>query len=129
MLTLFHHPFCPHSRFVRIVLAEYGVGVRLVEGRAWESREAFLGVHRAGGAGAGRAATGAAMIAENVDATHGPGNAEGRLLPEQVEARVEVRRIAGWFNDKFFDEVSGPLAMERVFKSGMSAEQGGGTPD
>ena len=25
MLTLFHHPFCPHSRFVRLALGEYGI--------------------------------------------------------------------------------------------------------
>ena len=25
MLTLFHHPFCPHSRFVRLALGEYGL--------------------------------------------------------------------------------------------------------
>ena len=25
MLTLFHHPVCPHSRFVRLALGEYGV--------------------------------------------------------------------------------------------------------
>ena len=28
MLTLFHHPFCPHSRFVRLALGEYGITVR-----------------------------------------------------------------------------------------------------
>jgi hypothetical protein len=25
MITLFHHPFCPHSRFVRLALGEYGI--------------------------------------------------------------------------------------------------------
>ena len=24
MLTLYHHPFCPHSRFVRLALGEMG---------------------------------------------------------------------------------------------------------
>ena len=31
MFTLFHHAFCPHSRFVRLILGEYGFDVRLVE--------------------------------------------------------------------------------------------------
>ena len=31
MLTLFHHPLCPHSRYVRLVLGEYGIAARLVE--------------------------------------------------------------------------------------------------
>ena len=30
MLTLFHHSFCPHSRFVRLALGEYGLEVNLV---------------------------------------------------------------------------------------------------
>ena len=24
MYTLFHHPFCPHSRFIRLVMGEFG---------------------------------------------------------------------------------------------------------
>ena len=134
MLTLFHHPFCPHSRFVRIVLAEYGMDVRLVEERPWERREAFLALNPAGTtpvlvADGRPAVPGAAIIAEYLDEMHGADHAERRLLPEHVDARVEVRRLAEWFNDKFFAEVSGPLATERVFKSSMAAEQGGGPPD
>ena len=40
-----------------------------------------------------------------------------------------MRRLASWFNDKFFAEVSGPLVTERVYKRHMPAEQGGGPPD
>jgi glutathione S-transferase len=42
MYTLYHHPFCPHSRFIRLVLGEHGLDLRLVEERAWERREGFL---------------------------------------------------------------------------------------
>ena len=48
MYTLFHHPFCPHSRFIRLVLGEYGLDLRLVEERAWERREGFLALNPAG---------------------------------------------------------------------------------
>ncbi len=48
MFTLFHHPFCPHSRFIRLILGEYGFDLRLVEERAWERREAFLALNPAG---------------------------------------------------------------------------------
>ena len=48
MLTLFHHPFCPHSRFVRLVLDEMGEPMRLVEERVWERREDFLILNPAG---------------------------------------------------------------------------------
>ena len=48
MLTLFHSPFCPHSRFVRLALAEIGLEARLVEERTWDRREEFLAMNPAG---------------------------------------------------------------------------------
>ena len=48
MYTLYHHPFCPHSRFIRLVLGEHGLDLRLAEERAWERREAFLALNPAG---------------------------------------------------------------------------------
>ena len=50
-------------------------------------------------------------------------------MPRDPGDRVEVRRLASWFNDKFHAEVSGPLATERIFKRYMTVEQGGGPPD
>ena len=48
MLTLYHHPFCPYSRFVRLALSEYGLSPRLVEERPWERRTEFLTLNPAG---------------------------------------------------------------------------------
>jgi len=48
MFTLFHHPFCPHSRFIRLIAGEYGLDLKLVEERSWERREAFLLLNAAG---------------------------------------------------------------------------------
>ena len=42
MIALIHHPFCPHSRFVRLALAEYGLEFELIEERPWERRREFL---------------------------------------------------------------------------------------
>ncbi len=50
-------------------------------------------------------------------------------MPTETGRRVEVRRLAAWFNEKFFAEVSGPLVMERFYKRLMRIEQGGGPPD
>jgi len=134
MATLFHHPFCPHSRFIRVVLAEYGTAVHLVEERTWERREAFLALNPAATTpvlleDGGPAVPGAQIIAEYIDERQGFPTAERRLIPEDAVGRVEVRRLAGWFNDKFFEEVSGPLVVERIYKLHMTAEQGGGAPD
>jgi glutathione S-transferase len=50
-------------------------------------------------------------------------------MPPSPGQRVEVRRLANWFNDKFHAEVSEPLAAERVYKRFMTKDQGGGPPD
>jgi len=71
---------------------------------------------------------GATIIAEYIEETHAA-ERENRLLPATPGERVEVRRLASWFNDKFHAEVSGPLVSERVFKRHMTLEQGGGPPD
>ena len=47
MFTLFHHSFCPHSRFIRLALGEYGFDLKLAEERVWERREAFLALNPA----------------------------------------------------------------------------------
>src|SRR5215831_4711906 len=123
MLTLFHHPFCPHSRFVRLALGEYGLAARTVEERVWERRQEFLILNPA------CTTPGAAVIAEYLDETRGGELGELRLLPREVGTRVEVRRLMNWFNDKFFAEVSGPLTTERLYKRQMPTSAGGGSPD
>ena len=50
-------------------------------------------------------------------------------MPAQTGARIEVRRLMNWFNDKFFAEVTGPLTMERLYKRHLPANAGGGAPD
>jgi glutathione S-transferase len=134
MLTLFHHPFCPHSRFVRIAAGEYGLNPKLVEERPWERRDEFLVLNPAGTTPVlleeGRPPVpGASIIAEYLDETRGESLNSHRLLPTDFGGRVEVRRLLSWFNDKFFAEVSGPLVMERVLKRRMTPAQGGGPPE
>jgi glutathione S-transferase len=134
MVELHHHPFCPHSRFVRLVLGEYGADFNLIDEKVWERREDFLIMNPAGTTPvlvqeAGPAVPGAAIIAEYIDETRGLSAGDARLLPEDIAARVEVRRLAAWFNDKFFAEVSEPLVMERIYRRHMPADQGGGPPD
>jgi glutathione S-transferase len=88
MLTLFHHPFCPHSRFVRLILEELGLTVRLVEERVWERREEFLMLNPAGTTPVlveegVPPIPGAAIIAEYLDETHVVGAPQARLLPSE----------------------------------------------
>ncbi len=134
MAILYHHPLCPHSRFIRVVMAEYGLEAELIEERIHERRREFLALSPAGltpvlidkEAGV---VPGANVIAEFLDETRGLALGEKRLLPEDIAGRVEVRRLLDWFNVKFFAEVSQILVTEKVYKRFMTSEQGGGGPD
>jgi glutathione S-transferase len=133
MPTLFHHVLCPHSRYIRLMLSEYGIYSQLVEEHFWERREEFLQISPSGDipvliSDGGSAVPGVSVIAEFIEESHDRGGHEA-LLPASPTQRVEVRRLASWFNDKFHAEVSGPLVRERVFKRHMTFEQGGGAPD
>jgi glutathione S-transferase len=134
MTDLYHHPLCPHSRFVRLILGEFGMEPRLVEERIFDRRRDFLILNPACVTpvlveDALPPVPGHGPIAEYLDETRGLGLGDRRLLPDDPAARVEVRRLLDWFNGKFFTEVSGPLIMEKVYKRFMTAEQGGGAPD
>jgi len=134
MLTLFHHPVCPHSRFVRLALDELGLAPRLIEERTWDRRREFLALTPAGTTPVlveegVPPIPGAAVIAEYLDETRGSKQPRQRLMPADPSARIEVRRLMSWFNDKFFEEVSSVLVTERVYKRFMPVAQGGGSPN
>lgn len=134
MATLHHSPFCPHSRFIRLALAEMGMEPELVEERPWERRDAFLLLNPAGSTPVlveqtGLAIPGAGIIAEYLDETRGLGLSGRRLLPDTTTARVEVRRLLHWFLVKFDTEVTEYLVTEKIYKRFMKSAQGGGPPD
>src|SRR2546430_6097704 len=125
MYTLYHHPFCPHSRFIRLVLGEHGLDLRLVEERAWERREGFLVLNPAATTPVLMAdgfppIPGAAIIAEYLDETHGLEAGERRLLPAPMAQRVGVRRLMAWVNGKFFQEGSNPLVTRPHYQRFMT---------
>jgi len=133
MYTLFHHSFCPHSRFIRLALGEHGLDLRLVEERVWERRKAFLALNPAGTTPVlisdGRSPIpGAGIIVEYLDEAHGRDMGERRLLPTKMGERIEVRRLMAWFNEKFYQEASNPLVTERIYKRFISEQDGGGAP-
>src|SRR5260370_27177926 len=93
MRTLFHHTICPHSRFVRLVLEEYGLPVRLIEERVWERRSDFLMLNPAGTTPVMveegvPAMPGAGVIAEYIDETRGAGAAERPPVSTRRRARL-----------------------------------------
>lgn len=134
MIRLYHHPLCPHSRFARLMLSEYGLEPELIEELAGARRHDFLLINPAGHTPVlidddGTTVAGGGPIAEYLDETRGSTLGAHRLLPSGAAQRAEVRRLIDWFNTKFFDEVSGHLVREKVFKRFLQPQQGGGAPD
>jgi glutathione S-transferase len=134
MATLYHHPLCPHSRFVRLVLGEFAIDSTLVEERTFDRRREFLILDPMGRTPvlveeSGLVVPGATVIAEYIDETHGLADPAKRLMPADSRGRIEVRRLMRWFHDKFFTEVSDYLVTEKVYKRFAPAELGGGAPN
>lgn len=132
MAVLYHHPLCPHSRFIRLLLGEYGIEPTLIEEKVSERREAFLMLDPAGRTPVfveddGIVVPGADTIAEYLDEVYGASLGVHRLLPQDVLERIEVRRLLDWFQHKFFAEVSEWLVTEKIYKRYNAAA--GGPPD
>src|SRR3546814_8334965 len=105
MPTLYHHPMSSSSRFVRLILAEYGFQTEFVEEQPWEKRREFLSLNPAGTLpvyvdDSMRALCGPAVLMEFIDETHGVLKRDRRLFAEDPFQRAEIRRLAEWFLGK-----------------------------
>lgn len=116
MARLFHVPLSPFCRKVRLSLAEKKIEVELVEERYWEADPDFLRRNPAAKVPVirldGRMMAESAAICEYIEETR----PEPSLMPKDAAARFEVRRLVGWFDDKFHNEVTSKLLYERVNK-------------
>lgn len=134
MLTLFHHPMLASCRFVRLVLAEYGEEISLIEERPWQRRKEFLQLNPAGSlpvllAEGDAPICGANVIAEFLDETRGVLMRDKRLSAADPFDRAEIRRLTDWYLVKCDGDVTRHMARERVFKLSMPSHAGGGAPD
>ena len=120
MHRLYHFPLSPFSRKVRLVLAEKKIEVQLVEERYWEQRADFLRLNPAGQVPVLRTDNiilgDSNAICEYLEERH----PNPPLLPQTPEARAEARRLSGWFDDKFYREVTKNLIGERIEKKLMN---------
>lgn len=107
------------------MLAEKRIEVELVDERYWEQDPDFLRRNPAAKVPVlkidGKMMAESAAICEYLDEKY----PEPPLMPKDVDARYEVRRLVAWFDDKFHHEVTSNLLYERVNKKVM----GLGYPD
>lgn len=125
MARLYHVPLSPFCRKVRLCLAEKKIEVDLVEERYWEPSQDFLRRNPAAKVPIlkidGRTLTESAATCEYIEELH----PDPPLMPRNSADKYEVRRLVGWFDDKFHNEVTSKLVYERVNKKVM----GQGYPD
>lgn len=125
MRRLYHQPLSPFCRKIRLVLAEKKIEVELVEEKYWQKNLDYLRLNPSAKVPMlrmdGLILAESNAIFEYIEESH-PTPA---LLPRTPAERAEVRRLVGWFDDKFHHDVTANLVYERVHKKLM----GGGYPD
>jgi glutathione S-transferase len=135
MPILHHYPLSAGSRFVRLLIAEFGETPTLIEELPWERGEALLKLNPAGGVPVlidddETTAAGATVIGEYLNETRGARLGEtAPLMPASPGERAEARRLVDWYLTKMEAEVTGYLVTEKIYKRRMSVSDGGGPPD
>lgn len=117
MRMLYHLPLSPHCRKVRLVLAEKRLPFELRVERVWEHRPDYIELNPAATVptlvdDSGLAVPDSAVICEYLEEAY----PDTPLLGTSLAERVEVRRLAAWFDGKFGEEVSRNLNGEKYLK-------------
>jgi glutathione S-transferase len=117
MRVLYHLPLSPYARKVRLVLAEKRLPFELRLEKAWERRPEYLELNPASTVPTmvednGLVIPDSNVICEYLDEAYPDSSLMGRTLAE----RIEVRRLAAWFDGKFAQEVTNSLYGEKYLR-------------
>lgn len=135
MHKLTHFNLCPHSRSIRLALAEMGLDCELTEERPWDWRPEFLALNPSGDLPVleierGPVLAGSYAISEYLGETehNDRAGAAMTLFPGDADARAEVRRVIDWFHKKLDNEVTRELLKEKL-QPRMRTELSSHVPD
>jgi glutathione S-transferase len=134
--TLTHFRLCPHSRSIRLALAELKIDAAFVEEQPWAWQPAFLALNPSGelpvlSLDSGGTLCGAYAISEFfAEAASGAATEHHlvELFPGAGINRAEVRRLVDWFQGKFHREVTRELLAEKVYAR-IAGQDSGPAPD
>ena len=117
MRYLYHLPLSPFSRKVRLVLAEKRLTFELRVEKAWERRPEYLEINPAATVptlleDSGLAVPDSCVICEYLDEAY----PDIPMLGQTLAERVEVRRLAVWFDHQFGQDVTRNLNGEKYIK-------------
>jgi glutathione S-transferase len=107
------------------------VGVELIEEMPWNPSPDLFELNPAGTVpvymeDSSSPVSGVEAIGEFLEETKGR---RVSLIPGDAFERAEVRRLAGWFDVKFYAEVSEPVITEKVVRRFLPRDAGGGGLD
>ncbi len=102
MPIIYHYPLSTGSRFVRLILGEYGETATLIEQTPWERHDDLLALNPAGTLPVmvdddQTVISGAPVIGEYLLETRGGRLGENVLMPATPAGRAEARRLVDWF--------------------------------
>jgi glutathione S-transferase len=117
MRVLYHIPLSPYARKVRLVLAEKRLPYELRLEKMWERRPDYLELNPACTVPTlvednGLVIPDSGVICEYLEEAYPDSILLGRTLAE----RIEVRRLAAWFDGKFAAEVTNALYGEKYLR-------------
>lgn len=116
MWRLYQYALCPFSRKVRLQLAEKQIAHELHDVLPWEHDPAYRQLSHTGQTPAmhdperGIVLVDSRAICEFFEETV----PEHPLMLGSAEQRAEIRRLVAWFDETFYDQVTGPLLQGRV---------------
>jgi glutathione S-transferase len=120
---LTHYPLCPHSRSIRLLLAELRLDHEEALEPPWAWRREFLALNPGGNLPVLELANHMVLcgtypiteyLAEEADAL-APDIPVPPLFPGDSEARAEIRRLVDWFHVKCHSEVTRGLIYEKHY--------------
>ncbi len=117
MRVLYHIPLSPYARKVRLVLAEKRLPYEFRQEKMWERRPEYLELNPACTVPTlvednGLVIPDSGVICEYLEEAYPDSTLMGRTLAE----RIEVRRLAAWFDGKFAAEVTNSLYGEKYLR-------------
>ena len=117
MLKLYHTPLSPFCRKIRMLLKEKDLAFELINENVWDRRREFFALNPSGEVPVlvdedGTTVSHSTTICEYLEEVY----RENNFLGTSPAERAEVRRIVGWFDTKFNNEVTQNLLFEKMFK-------------
>lgn len=117
MRTLYHQPLDPFCRKIRLILGEKALEATLIPENPAERRHDFLAINPAGEIpvlleDGTIAICGHGAITEYLDEMR----PEPMLIGRHPRERAEARRLAAWFDEKFYREVTRNILDEKLVK-------------